>query len=107
LQAFYLRELEVAGWEILEYVPFPSLVELGFARMQVQKDDVLITLGILPFGAETVTPFSQGKLAFKFIPPDPHEAEQTRRSSRKSLQKKQESYGLSSQEPGTNHGRQP
>jgi hypothetical protein len=80
LQAFYLRELENAGWEILEYVPFPSLVELGFARMQIHKDDYSITLGILPFGAETVTPSSPGKLAFKFVPP---------------------------QEPGSNHGRQP
>ena len=80
LQAFYLRELENAGWEILEYVPFPSLVELGFARMQVHKDDYSITLGILPFGEETVTPSSPGKLAFKFVPP---------------------------QEPGSNHGRRP
>jgi hypothetical protein len=80
LQAFYLRELENAGWEVLEYVPFPSLVELGFARMQVHKDDYTITLGILPFGVETVTASSPGKLAFKFIHP---------------------------REPGTNHGRRP
>jgi hypothetical protein len=70
LQAFYLRELENAGWEILEYVPFPSLVELGFARMQVRKANYSVTLGILPFGTETVTASSPGKLAFKFIPPD-------------------------------------
>lgn len=70
LQAFYLRELENAGWEILEYVPFPSLVELGFARMQVHKGDYSITLGILPFGAQAVTASSPGKLAFKFIPPE-------------------------------------
>jgi hypothetical protein len=80
LQAFYLRELENAGWEILEYVPFPSLVELGFARMQVHKGDYSVTLGILPFGTEAVTASSPGKLAFKFIPP---------------------------KEAGTNHGKQP
>jgi hypothetical protein len=80
LQAFYLRELENAGWEILEYVPFPSLVELGFARMQVHKDDYSVTVGILPFGAEAASSSSPGRLAFKFIPP---------------------------KEPGTNHERQP
>lgn len=80
LQAFYLRELQNTGWEILEYVPFPSLVELGFARMQIHKNDYTVTLGILPFGAETVTASSPGKLAFKFIPP---------------------------REPGTNHARKP
>jgi hypothetical protein len=80
LQAFYLREMENAGWEIVEYVPFPSLVELGFARMQVRKDDFSVTLGVLPFGTEAVTASSPGKLAFRFISPI---------------------------EPGTNHGRQP
>jgi hypothetical protein len=69
LQAFYLRELENAAWEILEYVPFPSLVELGFARMQVRKDDFSVTLGVLPFGTEAVTASSPGKLAFRFISP--------------------------------------
>jgi hypothetical protein len=78
LQAFYLRELENVGWEFLEYVPFPSVTDLGFARMQVHKDDYSVTLGILPFGTEQVTPSSRGKLALKFIPP---------------------------KEPGTNHGR--
>jgi hypothetical protein len=68
LQAFYLRELENTGWEIQEYVPFPSLVELGFARMQVHKGDYSVTLGILPFGSEAVTASSPGKLAFKIIP---------------------------------------
>jgi hypothetical protein len=70
LQAFYLRELENAGWEILEYVPFPSLVELGFARMQLHKDDYSVTLGILPFGKEAVNSSSPGKLAFKYISSD-------------------------------------
>lgn len=69
LQAFYLRELENAGWEILEYVPFPSVANLGFARMQLHKDDYSVTLGILPVGAEQVTPSSRGRLALKFIPP--------------------------------------
>lgn len=69
LQAFYLRELEITGWEILEYVPFPSVADLGFARMQLHKDDYSVTLGILPVGAEQVTPSSRGRLALKFIPP--------------------------------------
>jgi hypothetical protein len=70
LQAFYLRELGNAGWDILEYVPFPSLVELGFARMQVHKGDYSVTLGILPYGTEKVSPSNPGRLAFKFIPPE-------------------------------------
>lgn len=48
LQAFYLRELPVHNWEITEYIPFPGAPDLGFARLQLRRDDRQITLGIMP-----------------------------------------------------------
>ncbi|MBI3153225.1 MAG: hypothetical protein HYZ21_13900 [Chloroflexi bacterium] len=48
LQAFYLRELPAHNWEITEYIPFPGASDLGFARIQLQRDGRQITLGIMP-----------------------------------------------------------
>jgi hypothetical protein len=48
LQSFYLRELTLHKWKIVEYVPFTSLSELGFARYKLEKDKQQITLGLMP-----------------------------------------------------------
>ncbi len=48
LQAFFLRELEPAGWQVTRYVPYPSQAELPFARIFTEKAGRQIVLGILP-----------------------------------------------------------
>jgi hypothetical protein len=48
LQAFYLRELQHCGWEIAEYVPYPSQTNLNFARFQLHQKTQTATLAILP-----------------------------------------------------------
>ncbi len=48
LQAFYYREAPVHGWEISEFIPFPSETEIDFARLRIRKGDLSATLGILP-----------------------------------------------------------
>jgi hypothetical protein len=48
LQAFFLRELEPAGWQVTRYVPYPSKGDLPFARIFTEKEDIQIVLGILP-----------------------------------------------------------
>jgi hypothetical protein len=65
LQAFYLREAPVHGWEITEYVPFPSPADLGFARLKLSKNDQQIMLGIMPFDALTISSSSPAKLVYK------------------------------------------
>ena len=50
LQNFYYRELPQYGWEINEFIPFPNQVDVGFARLRIHKDNLIATLGILPFG---------------------------------------------------------
>lgn len=64
LQAFYLRESPNYGWQIIEYVPFPSPAELGFGRLTLTKGDRTLTLGIMPYqdgeGKETL-----GRLVIK------------------------------------------
>ncbi|MEA3351225.1 MAG: hypothetical protein U9Q82_11430 [Chloroflexota bacterium] len=62
LQTFYLREARVHGWEITEYVPFPSESELDFARLKLQKEGRTATLGILPSDEEIPT----AKIAIKY-----------------------------------------
>jgi hypothetical protein len=61
LQAFYLRELPVHGWEIEEYVPYPAQTNLGFARFKVQKKGQSLMVGILPIGEKEKT----GKIVIK------------------------------------------
>lgn len=65
LQAFYLREAPIYDWELVEYVPFPSPADLGFARLKLRKGDRLVTLGIMPFDGEKITSSSPAKLVFK------------------------------------------
>jgi len=48
LQAFFMRELEAAGWQVTRYVPYPSPGKLPFARIFTEKDGMQIILGILP-----------------------------------------------------------
>ncbi|MCJ7701717.1 MAG: hypothetical protein MUO62_09055 [Anaerolineales bacterium] len=55
LQAFYVREIPNHGWEVDEYVPYPSQVDLGFARLKLHKGNYQLTLGILPFGESPTT----------------------------------------------------
>lgn len=54
LQSFYVRELPANNWEILEYVPFTPLSELGFARYKIKKGDLYLTLGLLPARTDDV-----------------------------------------------------
>jgi hypothetical protein len=48
LQSFYVREFPANSWEIVEYVPFTPLSDLGFARYKIQKDSKVFTLGLMP-----------------------------------------------------------
>jgi hypothetical protein len=48
LQSFYIRELPAHHWTIQEYVPFPGASELGFARLKLKRDNINLTLGIMP-----------------------------------------------------------
>jgi hypothetical protein len=52
LQAFYLREAPIYGWDIQEYVPYPGGAKLGFARMRLEKETAILVLGILPASEE-------------------------------------------------------
>lgn len=66
LQAFYLRELPIHNWEMEEYVPFPGPSDLGFARFQLRRDNLRITLGLMPYGpAETGVSLGLANLVFK------------------------------------------
>ena len=48
LQAFYLRELPLFGWQITRYVPFPNPGELPFARLLLEKEGQTYSLGLMP-----------------------------------------------------------
>jgi hypothetical protein len=66
LQAFFLREIPVHNWEMEEYAPFPSSSELGFARLQLHKQDQKITLGMMPYDPSgMVTASSPANVVFK------------------------------------------
>jgi len=68
LQAFYLREVPIHNWDMEEYVPFPSSSELGFARLQLRRSNVKITLGMLPYdpsGSGTITASSPANVVIK------------------------------------------
>ncbi len=68
LQAFYLREVPIHNWEIDEYIPFPGPSDLGFARLQLRKDNLKIMLGMLPYdplGSGTITASSPANVVFK------------------------------------------
>jgi hypothetical protein len=68
LQAFYLREGPIHNWEMEEYVPFPSSAELGFARLQLRRREIKITLGMMPYdpsGSGTITASSPANIVFK------------------------------------------
>ena len=70
LQAFYIRELPIHNWDMEEYVPFPSSSELGFARLQLRKANLKITLGMMPYdlsAAGTVTPSSPANIVIKIV----------------------------------------
>lgn len=68
LQAFYLREAPIHNWDMKEYVPFPSSSELGFARLQLCRSNLKITLGMMPYdltGSGTITPSSPANVVIK------------------------------------------
>jgi len=66
LQAFYLREVPIHNWEMEEYVPFPSSSELGFARLQLRRSNLKITLGLMPYDPSgTITPSSPTNIVIK------------------------------------------
>lgn len=68
LQAFYLREVPIHNWEMEEYVPFPASSDISFARLQLRRGNLRITLGMMPYdlsGSGTVTPSSPANLVFK------------------------------------------
>ena len=66
LQAFYLREVPIHNWEMEEYVPFPSSSELGFARLQLRRSNLKITLGLMPYDPSgTITPSSPANIVIK------------------------------------------
>ena len=49
LQAFYLREVPIHNWDMEEYMPFPAPSDLGFARLQLCRGNLKITLGLMPY----------------------------------------------------------
>jgi hypothetical protein len=61
LQAFFLRELPIYGWQIREYVPYPAQTNLDFARFSVKKQEQTLMVGILPIGEEK----KEGKIVIK------------------------------------------
>lgn len=66
LQAFYIREIPIHNWDMEEYVPFPSSSELGFARLQLRRVNMNITLGMLPYDPSgTITASSPANIAIK------------------------------------------
>jgi hypothetical protein len=68
LQAFYLREIPIHNWDMEEYVPFPSSSELGFARLQLRRSNLKITLGLMPFDPSDsgkLTPSSPANIVIK------------------------------------------
>ena len=68
LQAFYLREVPIHNWDMEEYVPFPAQTDLGFARLQLRRGDLTITLGMMPYdpsGSGTITASSPAHVVFK------------------------------------------
>jgi hypothetical protein len=67
LQAFYVREAPVFGWQIEEYVPFPGNTGLNFARLRIAKGERQAILGIMPFGDKVDARANPGKLAVKFV----------------------------------------
>jgi hypothetical protein len=66
LQAFYLREIPILNWEIVDYIPFPGAFDLGFARLKLRKEELQITLGIMPAEiSENMISSSPANVAFK------------------------------------------
>jgi hypothetical protein len=68
LQAFYLREIPIHNWNMEEYVPFPAASDLGFARLQLRRGDLKITLGMMPYdpsGSGTLTASSPANVVYK------------------------------------------
>lgn len=55
LQSFYLRELSKNNWEIIEYIPFTDISDLGFARYVIKKEQKRLILGLMPSGSDTGT----------------------------------------------------
>jgi hypothetical protein len=67
LQAFYYREASNYGWEILEFLPFPSSkTDLNFARLSLRKESETVTLGIMPDADGPLSSASQAKLVAKY-----------------------------------------
>jgi hypothetical protein len=68
LQAFYIREVPIHNWDMEEYVPFPSSSELGFARFQLRRSNLKITLGLMPYDPSgAVTPSSPANIIIKVV----------------------------------------
>jgi len=66
LQAFYLRELPIHNWEMEEYVPFPGPDPLGFARFRLRRDQLRLTLGLMPYSSsETLDSSSLANIVYK------------------------------------------
>lgn len=65
LQAFYLREAPNYGWQVTEYVPFPSPANLGFARLRLEREGRPVTLGIMPYHDEGEAETLPARLVFK------------------------------------------
>ncbi len=66
LQAFYLREIPIHNWDLEEYVPFPGVSDLGFARFQLRRSDLKIMLGLMPYDSSgQVTSSSPANIVVK------------------------------------------
>lgn len=66
LQSFYLREFPRKNWEILEYIPFTRLSDLGFARYRVKKESRNMVLGLMPgIGNDVESSQNHTKIVYK------------------------------------------
>jgi hypothetical protein len=67
LQAFYWREAPIHGWQVEEYVPFPSSSDLGFARLRLHRAGQRAILGLLPYGDDMITSKSPARVLIKYV----------------------------------------
>lgn len=52
VQAFYIREALPHGWTIEEFMPYPNLEALTFARFRIVRGEQVAGVGLLPTGGQ-------------------------------------------------------
>lgn len=52
VQAFYLRESDVHGWNLEEFTPYPNNAGLGMARFRLRKGEAVAGVGLIPTSSQ-------------------------------------------------------